>query len=170
MVNHKKITDGQILTKDSPSTTSQLSEWWNVYKNRLVVLSQRVNNLSAKLEDLVIHVFHATRESSPVSKDDEGKFFTIEVHDSLSSLVGAVGEPDLSSLRDDFGFRVKVGWICWDDKFDRPCLDSNHTDRNASEPSPATDDCLRPIREGSRARIHGQRIRPPKLPAAIHDR
>lgn len=54
----------------------------------------------------VVLTLHATREASPVGKDDEGQVLVVEIPDGLCCLVGGVWEPHLARLLDDLGHRV----------------------------------------------------------------
>lgn len=54
----------------------------------------------------VVLTLHATREASPVGKDDEGQVLVVEIPDGLCCLVGGVWEPYLARLLDDLGHRV----------------------------------------------------------------
>jgi hypothetical protein len=57
----------------------------------MLVLGEVVDNIRTVLQDLVVHVTHASREATPVGKDDERDSFTaVEVTNRLSGFVGAI--------------------------------------------------------------------------------
>lgn len=65
-------------------------------KHRNNALSQGIDNLCAKLENLAKHVAHAAREAAPIGKDHQRQLLAVHVANGLRSLERRVGVPHLS--------------------------------------------------------------------------
>mmetsp|Transcript_7131 Transcript_7131/g.20250 ORF Transcript_7131/g.20250 Transcript_7131/m.20250 type:complete len:221 (+) Transcript_7131:722-1384(+) len=119
----------------------------NVHVHRVLVFAKSIDNHGSKLEDFSSHVTRASRESTPVGKDHDGKAFLGKVTDGLSSLVRRVGEQDLTSLRKNGLTRVGVSRVGGDDLLDLAGFNSNGTHGNTSQTSTTNDNGLAPSSE-----------------------
>mmetsp|Transcript_92510 Transcript_92510/g.211814 ORF Transcript_92510/g.211814 Transcript_92510/m.211814 type:complete len:300 (-) Transcript_92510:5046-5945(-) len=127
-----------LRVNHNPSSSTQLAMRGDVDENRMLIFNQSINDHGTIFQHLSEHVAGATGESAPVGKDDQRQIFTtVEITDSLRSLEGRVGKPDLTRLGFLDVLGLRVGRVSWDMALHRPCLNRDHADGNATE-APAT--------------------------------
>jgi hypothetical protein len=121
----------------------------NVDEDGLLVLNEGIDNVRTVLEDLVVHVTLATRETSPVGKNHHGQLLTVvEVTESLSGLEGGIGVPYTTGLLGDHLHRVGVGRVGRGDVLHRAGLDSDDTHGNTTKTGTTNNDGASPTAEG----------------------
>jgi hypothetical protein len=82
-----------------PGTATKLAKWWYVHKDGLLIFDERIDNVRAILEHLVVHVALTTRETTPVCKDHNWKLLAVvEILQCLRGLEGRVRVPDTTSF------------------------------------------------------------------------
>ncbi len=108
---------------------------------------ETIDDLGTLLEDLIVHVLLTTRESTPVSKDDQRKTLLVKVPDGLCSLVRRVGVPNLTGFHDALLSRVGVGRVSGHDTLKSAGLDSNDTDGDTAKTGTTSDNRSGPAAE-----------------------
>mmetsp|Transcript_36871 Transcript_36871/g.79967 ORF Transcript_36871/g.79967 Transcript_36871/m.79967 type:complete len:579 (+) Transcript_36871:554-2290(+) len=157
-----------LRIQHDPSTTSELSIGWDVDCDGVLVLDQGIHDHGSVLQDLSEHITGATREASPVGKDDQRQALSVvEIPDGLSRLVSRVRVPDLASLHlDDIsrGGFLRVGW---DVLFAAPRLHRDDANWKASATTTADHDRLAPA---SHVLVERSFVAPARHPLPIdHD-
>lgn len=144
---HKLGVDGRV--EHDPRAAAQLGVRRKVHKQGLLVLAKRVDNVRAKLEDLVKHVALAAGKAAPVGKDEEGELLAlVKVADRLCSLEGRVGVPNLAGHLRHLLLGVVVGGVGGGDLLDSARLDGNDAEGDAAEAGAAGNNRLGPAAKG----------------------
>lgn len=100
----------------------------------MLVLHESVDNVRAILQDLIVHIALATRETSPISKNHHWQLLAIvEVLESLGGLECGVGIPNTTCLLSDLLHRIWISGIGRSDVLYRACLNSDDTHWDATE-------------------------------------
>mmetsp|Transcript_21658 Transcript_21658/g.60466 ORF Transcript_21658/g.60466 Transcript_21658/m.60466 type:complete len:588 (+) Transcript_21658:183-1946(+) len=143
---HSIGIDGWV--NDNPRATAKLSERRDVDKDRVLVLDERVNDLRAKLQHLLVHVARATRETTPIGKDNERQIFpAVEITYRRRGLESAVWEPNLPGLRLHDLLARRVGRVCGHDAVDVARLHCDHPHGDPAKLPTAHNHALAPTRQ-----------------------
>mmetsp|Transcript_49135 Transcript_49135/g.139167 ORF Transcript_49135/g.139167 Transcript_49135/m.139167 type:complete len:1351 (-) Transcript_49135:2919-6971(-) len=143
---HHVRVDGRV--DHDPRAAAQLGEGRDVDEDRLLERDERVDDLGAKLEDLVEHVALAAREAAPVGEDHARQVLRVEVVDGLRGLVGRVREPDAARLEGVLLHRGRVGRVGRGEGLDGAVLGDDDAHGDAAEARAAAHDGLGPPVEG----------------------
>mmetsp|Transcript_80600 Transcript_80600/g.203804 ORF Transcript_80600/g.203804 Transcript_80600/m.203804 type:complete len:462 (-) Transcript_80600:1228-2613(-) len=140
---HLRRVDGRV--DHHPGATTELATRGDVDEDRMLVLHQSIDDLRAKLQDLVVHVARAAREAAPIREDHQWQVLApVEVADGRRCLVRAVGKPYLAGLRFQDLLARRVGWVSRHPAVDVPRLHSDDTHGDAAELRAAGDHAAAP--------------------------
>jgi hypothetical protein len=115
----------------------------------LLILDKRVDNIRSVLEDLIVHITLATRETSPVRQDHQWQLLAIvEIPDGLCSLECGVGVPDSTCFIGNLFHRIGIGWVSRGDVLHRASFDCDDTHGDATQASTPDNNSLGPPTKG----------------------
>mmetsp|Transcript_67773 Transcript_67773/g.78737 ORF Transcript_67773/g.78737 Transcript_67773/m.78737 type:complete len:236 (-) Transcript_67773:76-783(-) len=139
------VVDNRV--HNHPRPASQLPKRGDVDEDRGVVHTQVIHDAGSKLQHLVIHVSHASREPTPIGQNEARESFLVEVVQCVGGLPRRVWEPHLASLRNERRRRRWVGRVSRIKFLCNARFDENYTTRSSSQRRSAHYDRLGPPAE-----------------------